>query len=89
MTNNSKVTGRIWPEFELVRHFMPALVTRQCKSMGAFGCRGNPSFDPNVPQNIMQPFPNSNDDTYIIKIGQLASEIFNFESVDDGRAADH
>ena len=29
----------------------------------------------------MQPFPNSNDATNLVKIGQLASEIFKFESV--------
>ena len=35
----------------------------------------------------MQPFPRPSDATYknLIKIGQLASEIFKFESVDDGR----
>ena len=37
-------------------------------------------------QNCMLPFPHPNDatDKKLIKIGQLASEIFKFESVDDG-----
>ena len=30
------------------------------KSMGAFGCHGN-QFSSNLPPNLMQPFPHSND----------------------------
>ena len=33
----------------------------------------------------MQPFPHLSDATNLIKIGQLALEIFKFENVDDGR----
>ena len=30
MASNSKLTGRIWPEFELVQDFMFALVNCKC-----------------------------------------------------------
>ena len=40
--------------------------------------------------NLMQPFPYPIDATHLIKIGQLASEIFKFEILDDdGRTTDH
>ena len=50
--------------------------------MEAFCCHG-PEFWSNLPKNIMQPFPIPSDATQknLIKIGQLASEIFKFESV--------
>ena len=36
----------------------------------------------NLPPNLMQPFTHPNDATHnLIKIGQLASEIFKFKSV--------
>ena len=43
-----------------------------------------PVFWSNLPQNLKQPFPHPSDATQnLIKIGQLASEIFKFESKDD------
>ena len=54
--------------------------------MGAFCCHGNQSFDPIFPKTLcsLSPTPvmlHIN----VIKTGQLALEIFKFESVDDGR----
>ena len=54
--------------------------------MGAFCCHGNQSFDPIFPKTLcsLSPTPvmlHKN----LMKIGQLALEIFKFESVDDGQ----
>ena len=51
----SKTTEKRW------RHHFP-----HYKSMGAFCCHGNQSFDPNLPQNLMKPFPHPNDATHKI-----------------------
>ena len=74
--SNSKANSSIWPKIELVRDFMPDLVTckfkedpiknegvravttfSHCKSMGAFGCRGNQRFDPMCPKTLRSLFP--------------------------------
>ena len=49
---------------------------------GGFLLPWTPEFWFNLPQTIMQPFHTSSDATQInlIKIGQLASEIFKFEN---------
>ena len=54
------------------------------KSMGAFCCHGNKSFNP-ICSHFLTPVMLH---IKLIKIGQLASEIFKFESVDDGRKMD-
>ena len=58
--------------------FSPLLVN------GGFCCHGNQSFDPICPKTLCSLFPIPVM-LYInlIKIGQLASEIFKFEGVDD------
>ena len=38
-------SGPIWLKLKFVQDFMPVLITN-CKSMGAFCCHGNQSFDP-------------------------------------------
>ena len=48
---------------------------------GGFLLPWTPEFWSNLPQNIMQPFPIPSEATNLIKTGQLASEIFKFESV--------
>ena len=51
---------------------------------GSFLLPWKPEFWSNLPPNLMQPFPNPSDAIHnLIKIGQLASEIFKFESVDN------
>ena len=51
--------------------------------MGGFLLPWAPEFWSNLPKNLMQPFPTPSDATHknMIKIGQLASEIFKFENV--------
>ena len=54
--------------------------------MGAFCCHGNQRFDPICPKTLCSLSPTQWCYTYnLIKFGPLASEIFKFESVDDGR----
>ena len=58
----SKTTEKRW------RHHLP-----HYKSMRAFCCHGNQSWS-NLPQNLMQPFPHSNDATYKI-LSRLAIQV--------------
>ena len=72
----SKTTEKRW------RHRFP-----HYKLIGGFLLPWKPEFSSNLSQNVMQPFPppqwcyTSN----LIKIGQLASEIYKFERVVNGR----
>ena len=74
LINEPKGSGKLkkW------RHRFP-----QYKSMRAFCCHGNQSFDPICPKTLCSLFPTPV--MLDIKCGQLASEIFKFECVDDGR----
>ena len=64
---NSAGSGPIWQKFELVRDFMPVLITckfeedlikggdivfSHYKLMGDFCCHGNQSFDPICPKTL-------------------------------------
>ena len=55
------------------------------KSMGAFCCHGNQSFDPICPKTLcsLSPTPVMLHIKFDQDCGQLASEIFKFENVDD------
>ena len=75
----SKTTEKRW------RHRFP-----HYKSVGTFCCYGNQSLDTICPKTLcsLSPTPVMLH-IKLIKIGQLASEIFKFESVvDDGRTND-
>ena len=67
------------------RHCFP-----HCKSMAAFCCHGNQSFDPICPKNCMQPLPHPSDATHIIW-SRLANWLQRYLSLkvwmmtDDGR----
>ena len=89
---NSVVRCPIWPKCQLIRDFMHVLVTCKYKkdqiknnrhlfphykSMGAFCCHGNQSFDRVCSKTLCS----LSSTQWLIKIGQL--EIFEFESVDD------
>ena len=50
------------------------------KSMGAFFCHGNHSFDPTCPQNLMQPFPYPSDATHRIR-SRLAEWLQRYSSL--------
>ena len=91
---NSVVSGPIWPKFELIRDFTHVLVTckykkdRIKKTEKRWRHRFphyNQRFDPICPQKtlcILSPTPVMLHIKFY-KIGQLASEIFKFESIDD------
>ena len=70
--------------------FSPVL---QYKSMGAFCCHGNQSLDPINPKTLSSLSPTQvmhATHKNLIKTGQLASEIFKSECVDDdGWTTDH
>ena len=84
---NSVVSSAIWPKFELVP--LPASIKRIGSKTTEKRWRHrfphynrNQSFDPICPKKLCSLSP---------KIGQLASDIFKFESVDDDdeRTTDH